>query len=104
MRESKREARVLGGGSGSGLGLALPLNQTLEGRLPQMTHFRQPEVANSAPPTGQSAYRPRRTIHRLLQLWCFHQFSKQMLPLPSGKTAADLALVHQPALIPPPTK
>ncbi|HUU17201.1 MAG TPA: hypothetical protein VMW72_08635 [Sedimentisphaerales bacterium] len=46
-----------------------------------MTHFSQPEVANSAPPTRQSAYRPRRTIQRLLRLWCFGQFSQEILPL-----------------------
>ena len=60
-----------------------------------MAHFRQPEVANSAPPAGQSTYRPGRTIHRLLQLWCFHQFRQEILPLPSGKAAADLALVNE---------
>ncbi len=64
-----------------------------------MAHFRQPEVANSAPPTGQSAYRPGRTIQRLLRLWCLRQFSQEILPLPSGKAAADLALIHQPALM-----
>ena len=64
-----------------------------------MAHFCQPEVANSAPPAGQSAYRPGRTIHRFLQLWCFRQFNKEILPLPSGKAVADLALIHQPALI-----
>ncbi len=58
------------------------------GRRSQMAHFRQPEVANSAPPARQSAYRPGRTIHRLLQLWCFGQFSHEILPLPSGKAAA----------------
>jgi len=64
-----------------------------------MAHFRQPEVANSAPPARQSAYRPGRTIHGLLQLWCFGQFSQEILLLPSGKITADLALVHQPALM-----
>jgi len=64
-----------------------------------MTHFRQPEVANSAPPTRQSAYRPGRTIHGFLQLLYFGQFSQEILPLPSGKAAADLSLIHQPALI-----
>jgi len=64
-----------------------------------MTHFRQPEVANSAPPAGESAYRPGRTTHGLLRLWCFGQFSQEILPLPSGKAAADLALIHQPALV-----
>jgi len=64
-----------------------------------MAHFRQPEVANSAPPAWQSAYRPGRTIHGLLQLWRFHQFREEILPLPSGKAAADLALIHQPALV-----
>ena len=77
-----------------------PERPALESRRSQMPHFRQPEVANSAPPTGQSAYRPGRTIHRFLQLWCFGQFSQEILPLPSGKAAADLALIHQPALNP----
>jgi len=64
-----------------------------------MAHFRQTEVANSAPSARQSANRAGRTIHRLLQLWRFGQFSQEILPLPSGKTAADLALIHQPALM-----
>jgi hypothetical protein len=42
---------------------------------------------------------PRGTIHRFLQLWCFGQFSQEILPLSSGKAAADLALIHQPALV-----
>jgi len=69
------------------------------GRRSQMAHFRQPEVANSAPPTRQSAYRPGRTIHRLLRLWCFGQFNQEILPLLSGKAAADLSLIHQPAYL-----
>ena len=81
ITESKRGARDLGGSSGSGPGSALSSNQTLEGRRSQMAHFRQPEVANSAPPARQSAYRAGRTIHRLLQLWCFGQFRQEILPL-----------------------
>jgi len=36
---------------------------------------------------------------RFLQLWCFGQFPKEILPLPSGKAATDLSLIHQPALM-----
>jgi len=56
-----------------------------------MTYFSQPEIANSTPPARQSAYRPRRTTHQLLRLWCFYQFSKQILPLLPGRPAADLS-------------